>query len=105
MSKMQDELLSADLKAGISYRRTLNCVFSLSPRIFQEFFCVENDLVHCINSCALMDAVEHEHNTNEWGLFIGASKASSKAVIVHNLNKFPSVTVRLCNHNAGKMKI
>jgi hypothetical protein len=38
-----------------------------------------------------MDALDHEHKTSEWRLFIDSSKASLKAVLLHNGNKLPSV--------------
>jgi hypothetical protein len=38
-----------------------------------------------------MEALGHQHNTQEWRLFIDSSKVSLKAVLLHNGNKYPSV--------------
>ena len=38
-----------------------------------------------------MKKLGHDHDTTEWRLFIDSSKASLKAVLLHNGNKFASV--------------
>jgi len=35
--------------------------------------------------------VGHQHDPNEWCLFVDSSKVSFQAVILHNGNKLPSV--------------
>jgi hypothetical protein len=35
-----------------------------------------------------MEALEHQHNTPEWRLFIDSSKVNLKAVLLHNGNKY-----------------
>ncbi|UYV81646.1 hypothetical protein LAZ67_20001789 [Cordylochernes scorpioides] len=60
---------------------------------FQDFYSQENDLVYCNNVVSLMEALGHDHDTEEWRLFIDSSKISMKAVLLHNGNKFPSVPI------------
>ena len=67
------------------------CFFSNSHEEFQDLYCEENDLVHCNNICAVMDALDREHKTTECRLFTDSSKTSLNAVLLHNGNKFPSV--------------
>ncbi|UYV77585.1 hypothetical protein LAZ67_15001631 [Cordylochernes scorpioides] len=59
----------------------------------QDFFSQENDLVYCNDVVSLMEALGHDHDTEEWRLFIDSSKISMKAVLLHNGNKFPSVPI------------
>jgi len=40
-----------------------------------------------------MDAMHMRHSTEQWQLFIDASKTSLKAVLLHNGNKLPSIPV------------
>ncbi|UYV62448.1 hypothetical protein LAZ67_2000628 [Cordylochernes scorpioides] len=60
---------------------------------FQDFYSQENDLVFCNDVVSLMEALGHDHDTEEWRLFIDSSKISMKAVLLHNENKFPSVPI------------
>jgi hypothetical protein len=60
---------------------------------FKEFFSQENYLVFCNDVCSAVEAVGHEHNPTEEHLVIDSSKVTLKAVLLHNGNKFPSVTL------------
>jgi len=44
-----------------------------------------------------MDAVHMRHSPEQWRLFIGASKTSLKAVLLHNGNKLISIPVAYAN--------
>ncbi|UYV78509.1 hypothetical protein LAZ67_16001816 [Cordylochernes scorpioides] len=83
--------------------QNLNCMLLLqlqlnnlpnshSPAIL-ELLSQENDLVYCNDVVSLMETLGHEHNTEEWRLFIDSSKVSLNAVLLHNGNKFPSVPI------------
>jgi hypothetical protein len=69
------------------------CFFRNRQEEFQDFNSEENDLVYCNNICGVMDVLDHEHKTTEWRLFIDSSKTSLKAVLLHNGNKYPSVSL------------
>ncbi|UYV65021.1 hypothetical protein LAZ67_3002849 [Cordylochernes scorpioides] len=60
---------------------------------FQYLFSQENDLVYCNVVVSLMEALCHDHDTEEWRLFVDSSKISLKAVLLHNGNKFPLVLI------------
>ncbi|UYV66834.1 hypothetical protein LAZ67_4003034 [Cordylochernes scorpioides] len=60
---------------------------------FQDIYSQENDLVYCNDVVSLMEALGHDHDTEEWRLFIDSSKISMKAVLLHNGNKFPLVPI------------
>jgi hypothetical protein len=45
-----------------------------------------------------MEELQLEHFSGQWRLFIDSSKASLKAVLLHNGNKFPSVPLAHAVH-------
>jgi len=55
------------------------------------FFRKEDDLVFCYNVDGLMNAPRIKYDPQEWQLFIGSSKLSLKAVLLHNGNQHPSI--------------
>ena len=48
-------------------------------------------MCYCSNIDGLFEALESEHHSNEWRLFIDSSKASLKAVLLNNGNENPSI--------------
>lgn len=54
---------------------------------------MNGDLCYCNDISTLFDKFGIVFDTQEWRLFIDASKHSIKAVLLHNDNKFPSVPV------------
>jgi len=65
-----------------------------SPREMVSFFC--NDV------CSIMEVLGHEYNPNQWRLFTDSSRVSLKLVLLHNVNRFPSVPLV---HAANTKKI
>ena len=57
------------------------------------FFRKEDDLVFCYDVNGLMNAIGIKYDPQEWRLFIGSSKLSLKAVLLHNGNQHPSIPV------------
>jgi hypothetical protein len=53
----------------------------------------EDDLVFCYDVDGLMNALGIKYDQQEWRLFIGSSKLSLKAVLLHNGNQHPSIPV------------
>jgi len=53
----------------------------------------EDDLVFCYDVDGLMNAFGIKHDPHGWRLFIGSSKLSLKAVLLHNGNQHPSIPV------------
>ncbi|UYV71887.1 hypothetical protein LAZ67_9000882 [Cordylochernes scorpioides] len=94
LSKKQSELLGSRLKGwNLLHKGTKVCFFRKRQDEFQDFYSQENDLVYCNDVVSLMEALGHDHDTEEWRLFIDSSKISMKAVLLHNGNKFPSVPI------------
>ena len=94
LSKKQAELLGSRLRGwNLLQKDTKVCFFHNRQEEFQDFYSEENDLVYCNNICAVMDVLDHEHKTTEWRLLIDSSKTSLKSVLLHNGNRFPSVSV------------
>ncbi|UYV76619.1 hypothetical protein LAZ67_14001482 [Cordylochernes scorpioides] len=94
LSKKQSELLGSRLKGwNLLHKGTKVCFFRKRQDEFQDFYSQENDLVYCNAVVSLMEALGHDHDTEEWRLFIDSSKISMKAVLLHNGNKFPSVPI------------
>ena len=57
-------------------------LFSFQTRKFLRFFSIQNNVCYCNNFDGFFEAVESEHHSNEWRLFIDSSKASLKAIII-----------------------
>ena len=56
-----------------------------------SFYNFEATICHYTNATALMEELGTDHVAKEWRLFIDYSKASLKAVVLHNGNKTPSI--------------
>jgi hypothetical protein len=59
----------------------------------EEFFTMEGTLVACKYVDDLFEAFNMSHCSDEWRLFTDSSKVSLKAVLLHNGNVLPSVSV------------
>jgi len=46
----------------------------------------------CNNVCSIMEVLGHEYNPDQGRLFIDSLKGSLKVVLLHNGNRFPSVS-------------
>jgi hypothetical protein len=54
---------------------------------------MDGNLVYGNNIQELMEEFQFEHTSGQWRLFIYSSKVSLKAVLLHNGNKLPSITL------------
>ena len=43
--------------------------------------------------CSIMEVLGHEYNPDQWCLFTDSSKGSLAVVLLHNGNRFPSVSL------------
>ena len=64
-----------------------------------QFFKMERDLVTCTDIDGLMQTLNNNHIPLDWRLFIDSSKLSLKAVLLHNGNTLPSISVGHSVHN------
>ena len=58
-----------------------------------QFFLMEGDLIYCNDINNLMAALTMTYDPDEWRLFIDSSETSLKAVLLHNWNFLPSISV------------
>ncbi|GFY34201.1 uncharacterized protein TNCV_2505041 [Trichonephila clavipes] len=94
LSKKQSEMFGSRLKGwNLLQRNTKICTYRSRHSQCKDYFSEENGLVFCNDISSLMETFGSEHNPIEWRLFIDSSKTSSKAVLLHNGNKFPSIQV------------
>jgi len=43
--------------------------------------------------CSVVEALGHEYKPDQWYLFIDSSKVSLKVFLLHNGNRFPSISL------------
>ena len=83
ITKEKSELLSSRLKQWNMLQKEVNCTYFRSRRVsLQDFFSVQNNVCYCSNIDGLFEALESEHCSNKWRLFIESSKASIKAELL-----------------------
>ena len=60
----------------------------------------------CKDVCSIMEVLGHECNPDQWRLFTDSSKVSLKVVLLHNVNRFPSVPLaHAANMKEKSMKL
>lgn len=77
-------LLAADTKITVYRKRTMELC---------NLFTEEGELCYCNDINSLFDACGFQYKAEDWRLFIDASVNSTKAVLLHNGNLFPSLPV------------
>lgn len=91
LSKKQAELVGSNVEGlNLIHGSTKVCFFRNRQNELQNFYSFEKRLVLCNNLYSAVEALGHEHTT-EQRLFIGASKNSLKAVLLHSENRLSSV--------------
>jgi hypothetical protein len=66
LSKKEAEILASRLKGwNLLKQGTKVRVFRNRQNEFKCFFSQENDLVFCNDTCSVMEALQHQHNTPE----------------------------------------
>ena len=92
LPKNKAELLGSRLKQWNLLKTGTKITF---PRQRQDelslFFTNKNTLCFCNNVSALMESLGYQHVSDQWRLFIDASKTSLKAVLLYNGNTKPSL--------------
>ncbi|GBM11066.1 hypothetical protein AVEN_259757-1 [Araneus ventricosus] len=91
LSKDEAELLGSRMKN----KNLLTPEISFSwyrhrQKEFNHFFSREGNLVPCNDVQGLMKCFHIEYDPSEWRLFIDSSKASLKAILLHNGKSFAS---------------
>lgn len=92
LSKDAAELLGSRLKnKNLLSSGTSFSWYRHREKEFTQFFSKEGHLVFCNDVQGLMKCFDVEYDSSEWRLFIDSSKASLKAVLLHNGNTFASL--------------
>ena len=86
------------LGSGLKAKRMLStdttfAWYKLRENEYIRFFAKEHSLVYCVDVQGLKKKLGTVYNSNDWRLFIDASKSSLKAVLLHNTNQFASITL------------
>ena len=94
LSKENSELLASRLQEKDALAKgTKVTYYRKRSQQFQQYFCKHGDFCYCTDVNALFAALGEEHNADEWRLFIDGSKYSIKAVLLHNGNIKPSISI------------
>lgn len=94
LAKEDAELLGSRLQERNFLKRGVHVtVFRKRHELLSTFFVKEDSICYCENIDGLMDEIGFLHRVKDWRLFIDASTASLKAVLLHNGNEKPSIPV------------
>lgn len=94
LSKQESEILGSRMKEyNLLSNGTRTSVFRNRNHALSKFFAKEDGVCYCIDISGLMRSLGFEHEVKDWRLFIDASKASLKAVLLHNGNEKPSLPI------------
>jgi len=69
------------------------CFYLRHHEEFKDFFSQEDGVVFSNDVCSVMEVLGHEYNPDQWRLFIVSSKVSLNLVLLHNRNRFSSVSL------------
>ena len=94
LSKQQSEILASRLKQWNLVQEDVRITsFRNRNKDLASFFDMENKLCYCTNIPGLFTSLGLPHNPSDWRLFIDSSKRSLKGVLLHNWNKYPSISI------------
>jgi len=94
LPKVKAELLASRMKQWKYVDEGLKItLYRYRQKILEEFFIVEGILVACKDVDGLFKALNMNHCSDEWRLFIDSSKVSLKAVLLYNGNVLPFIPV------------
>ena len=92
LTKHQSEVLVSRLKEKKVLTSDARITkFRFRSDTLVEHFSYENSLCFCNNILGLFESLNINYDPNDWRLFIDASLYSTKAVLLHNGNMFPSI--------------
>ena len=69
------------------------CIYIGCHQKFKDFFSQEDGAMFFNDICSIMEVLGHEYNPDQWCLFIDSSKVSLKVALLHNGNRFPSISL------------
>ncbi|XP_049800441.1 uncharacterized protein LOC126235714 [Schistocerca nitens] len=94
LSKQKAQLFGSRLQEyNLLHQSTKISVFRHREHAFISYFSTDEALTFCNDVAGLMKVLNFTYISQEWRLFIDASKTSLKGFLLHNGNKIPSVPV------------
>ena len=92
LSKSKAELLGSRMQQWNLLQDDVRIsVFRSRHNQFEPYFSMAEQVVYCHNVAGLIEDLKIQYANEEWRLFIGSSKTSLKAVLLHNGNTLSSV--------------
>ena len=65
----------------------------MGHQTFSQYFSKEDEVCFCADINGLISEIGIEHFPSDWRLFIDSNHVSLKAVLLHNGNHYPSMTI------------
>ena len=94
LPKVKAEILGSRLQQwNLLQEGTTIFSFRQRNKSLSSYYAIANSICYCTNVDGLMNHLGYEHNPADWRLFIDSSKTSLKAVLLHNENSKPSISV------------
>jgi len=94
LTKDKAELLASRLSEwNLLAQGTKISFYRKRSEALAKFYATQDCFCYCMNIDNLMLELGYSHDSAEWRLFIDSSKASLKAVLIHNGNIRPSVPI------------
>jgi len=91
LPKVKAKLLACEMKQWKCLDEGMKItLYRYRQKNLEEFFTMEGTLMACKAVDGLFKALNMNHCSDEWRLFIDTSKVSLKAVLLHNGNVLPS---------------
>ena len=63
-----------------------------------SYFSMDGDHEYCNDVCGMMEDLQLQHAPDQWRFFIDSSKLSLKAVLLHNVNNLPLISLSHAGH-------
>ena len=94
LSKNEAEIMAFRLKKRILLEKGVKIsLYRNREKDLATYFSSQDTLIYCNDVDGLMRAIGHEHQPKNWSLFIDSNKLNLKAVLLHNVNEYPSILV------------
>ena len=99
LPKVKAKLLASRLKQWDLLQSGVKvCSFRTRQQSLAQFFSMKGGLIYCTDIGGVMQEFGYSHRPEEWRLFIDSSKLSLKAVLLHNENMLPSISIGYAAH-------
>ena len=77
----------------ICFKKKWKSLYRNREKDLITYFSSQDTLIYCNDEAGLTRAIGHEHQPENWKLFIDSNKLSLKAVLLHNEIEYPFIPV------------